>query len=195
MTSHGRATRAGRSGLAVAAAVLVALTAHVTGGGTAPPPALLLAVAALAWPVALLLVGRRPRLWRQAAVVGAAQAMLHGVFSLGAPAAGAATDPMAGMHGVPLTLAAAAPMPAMHDGAAMWWAHVTAWAITVLAWRFGEGALALLLEHLPVARLLVLLVPVVVGGRSARPAVPQRLPLPAAALLAAHRDRGPPLPA
>lgn len=192
ISAPGRATRAARSGAAVAVAVLVALAAHVTGGGEAPSPLLLLAVATLAWPVALLLVGRRPRLWRQAAVVGVAQALLHGVFSLGAPVAGAAQDPMAGMHGVPMALAPSMPM---HDGATMWWAHTAAWVVTVLAWRFGEAALGLLLEHLPVRRLLALLVPVVVGAPAARVDAPQRLPLPAAALLAAHRDRGPPLPA
>lgn len=188
----GRALRAARSGAAVAAAVLVALTAHLAGGGAAPSPLLVLAVAAVAWPAALLLVGGRRTLWRQAAVIGVAQAMLHGVFALGVPAPVAGADPMAGMHGVPLPLSAAAPMD---HGASMWWAHVAAWAITVAAWHRGEAALHGLLTRIPWRALLLLLVPVALPAGPAAPVVRRRSSAPARVLLAAHRDRGPPLPA
>ena len=176
----------------MAAAVLVALTAHLAGGGAAPSPLLVLTVAAVAWPAALLLIGGRQRLWRQAAAIGVAQAMLHGVFALGAPASTAGADPMAGMHGIPLPQPMAAPMA---HGGGMWWAHVAAWAITVAAWHRGEAALQALLTRIPWSGLLLLLVPVALPTRDPAPIVRRRSPASAARHLSAHRDRGPPLPA
>lgn len=194
-----RAVRAARSGAAVGAAVLVALGAHLSGGGRPPAPMLVVAVLALAWPVGLLLVGRRPSLLRRAAVVGVAQAMLHGVFAIGGDAVGVVPTPtsphggMAGMHALVLPTASAG--EPMQHGGAMPWMHVLAWALTVAAWRWGGAALTRLRTRLAVRRLLALLTPVDPGSAaSCPPRGRAHVPHPAL-LLAAHRDRGPPCPA
>lgn len=76
-----RAVRAVRAGAASAVATLVASSAHTLSGGEAPPVWLMAAVALLAWPAALLLVGRRPSVIRTAAAVAVAQALLHTAFA------------------------------------------------------------------------------------------------------------------
>lgn len=104
-----RAWRAGRAGLASALAVVVALAAHLAGGGEAPPAVAVLAVMALAWPATTLLIGARPRLWRQAAVIGVAQLAMHALFAVGAaPLSNRAAPTASGMAGMPGTGSAGA---------------------------------------------------------------------------------------
>ena len=189
-----RAARAARSGLAVVASVLVTLGAHLAGGGRAPAPLLVLAVVAIAWPAGLLLlVGRRPHLLRQVAVVGLAQGMLHAVFAAGGGAVAAgATVPtgMPGMHDPVLP----ASLPPMHHDGVMWWAHLLAGLLVVAAWRRGEAVLRHLLAPAVLRRVLALLASLPSLARSgAGPRARIRIAADAGQL-GAHRDRGPPLP-
>lgn len=137
-----RSARVARAATGSALGVLVALAAHLAGGGSAPPLAILLAAAVLVQPAAVLLAGRSPRLWRQAAVVGLGQAAMHVTFALGS-AGGTAMHADVGMSGMHHTIALpfAAPTPPMHDMGAMWAWHAAAWALTTAAWRWGGSAL------------------------------------------------------
>lgn len=187
-----RSVRVGRAGAASALAVLVTLAAHLAGGGSAPPPGLLVAVVALAWPVAVLLIGARPRLWRQAAVIGLAQLLLHGVFAIGVvalPASGApgSMSGMPGMHeGHPLTTST------FHAMAGMWGWHLVAWLLTVTAWRWGERVLHELVERLPAVARIALLAPVDLPAPARRTPPLYRLPRPLPVALDGRPRRGPP---
>ncbi len=98
-----RQLRALRGASAATIAVLFAAVSHTVGGGAAPSLALLLGVAALAWPVTTALVGRRLRPAGLAAAVIVAQATLHVVFAvtsgLGAPHAGSLHTSAVHQHG------------------------------------------------------------------------------------------------
>ncbi len=194
MTPEGnsRAWRAGRAGFASAFAVLVALAAHLAGGGSVPEVGPVVAVLALSWPVAMLLIGARPRLWRQALVIGGAQLALHGLFALGSMAVPLRTvDAMAGMHGMAPTASTMA-MAMAGTGSSMWSWHVLAWLLTTAAWRWGEAALHELLDQLPQPRLVGAFAPVLLLPAPAvlgQPAEPVR---PRPVLLAPQPRRGPP---
>lgn len=154
-----------RGVLASTVAVLAACAAHVLAGGAMPAPALLATVLVLSWLPGVALIGVAVRLWRQAAVIVVAEAMLHAVLALqsgsgavGGRSAGptSATGGMTGMTGadlgptgslaVPTGSGSSAAMPAMAHGAAMpawmWASHASAAVLTVLLWRRGEADVA-----------------------------------------------------
>lgn len=134
-TRRGRAIRAGA---AAAVATVAAAAAHTVAGGSAPPPWLVAAVILLAWPVALVIVGRAASAPRTGLAVVAAQAMLHGAFAM----VGDAAPSAAGAHGhlhAPLLLAPGAASPA--PDAAMLGGHAIAAVVTVLAVCHGERML------------------------------------------------------
>ena len=102
--AHG-AARTVRGVLASSAAVLAACAGHVAAGGAMPAPVLLTAVLVLSWLPGVALIGVTVRLWRQAAVIVVAEAMLHGVLALqrgGGTGAGTPDrwNPSAGMPGM-----------------------------------------------------------------------------------------------
>ncbi|MFI8594704.1 hypothetical protein ACIGCK_09810 [Microbacterium sp. NPDC078428] len=139
-----RSLRAARGAGATVVAVLLGAVSHTIGGGSAPDAAILLAVAALGWPLATILVGRRRRPWGLAASVVLTQAALHTVFAV----AGGARVPSAGghVHGVPdLNLVAAAhtsaPLASSTPDAAMWVAHLAAALVAFAVLARGESAL------------------------------------------------------
>src|SRR5579875_2909719 len=110
-----RAVRTVRAVAASTVATLVALASHLAAGGTPPPLLLVVAVCVLAWLPGLVLIGRRPSIAGQAAVIVVAEGALHLVFTVAAePAAGTlvprAGAAMAGMPGMAETPGA---MPAM----------------------------------------------------------------------------------
>lgn len=134
-----RRVRVVRAGGASAVATLSAATAHTLGGGTPPAAWLVLTVALLAWPVALVIVGSRPSALRTGLAVAAAQALLHGAFALvgdTAPSAGALT----GHHHDLLALGPVAGSAMTPDGS-MLAGHVAAAILTAVAVCHGERML------------------------------------------------------
>ncbi|MDJ1113058.1 hypothetical protein [Microbacterium dauci] len=132
-----RSVRVVRAGAASMVATLVAAVAHTFSGGEAPPAWLMLAVATLAWPIALVLVGRRPSLLRTAAAVAAAQALLHTAFAMvGTRAPDGFTAHV--HHGAPLVLG---PGGAIDVDTAMVIGHVAAAAVTTVLLCHGERML------------------------------------------------------
>ncbi|WP_312676314.1 hypothetical protein [Microbacterium sp.] len=137
-----RRARALRGFAAAFVAVVVSATAHTLSGGGAPPAWLLVAVALLATPVAVALVGDRPRPLRLAAAVVLAQAALHLAF-----AAVGTADPVATghVHGAPvLGTALAAPAHPFHASGGMMIGHAIAAVVTVVLLARGERMLAAL---------------------------------------------------
>lgn len=196
--SH-RTVRSVRAVLASSLATLVALASHVAAGGATPPLLLLAAVCVLAWLPALVLIGRRLSLVRQAAVVALSEALLHAAFTVGATPpvspgpASAVMAAMPGMSGAP----ASAAMPAMSmPSPTMWLAHAVAATLTVVGWNRGEAAfwaLVGLVQRLAVAVLLVLLsVPVLPLVAAARIRRSGPVSFHLLRVLAVHARRGPP---
>lgn len=178
-----RRRRVIRGSAAALIATVIASTAHTLSGGGAPPVWLLLAVTALASPIAVALIGSRPSLPRLAATVALAQIMLHTAF------AAVGTDAPAQLSGhahglVPLGEAVASPATGMTAG------HVAAAVVTTLLLATGERMLAALgrgirrLLRLPATRALALRAP----GRPA-PVVRR---VHAALILTSVSRRGPP---
>ena len=136
-----RRLRVARGGAAAAVATTIAATAHTLSGGTAPAPWLLVAVTALAWPLAVLLIGRRTSVLRTALAVTAAQALLHGAFSLvgdASPAAAVAhvhVDVHVHVHG------RVALVPLETADTTMTGGHLLAAALTVVLIHTGERML------------------------------------------------------
>lgn len=192
-TGNSRASRAARAGFASAFAVLVALVAHLAGGGSVPAIGPVVGVLALSWPAAMLLIGARPRLWRQALVIGGAQLALHGLFALGSSAVPLRTaDAMAGMHGMAPTASTTA-MAGI--GPSMWGWHVLAWLLTTAAWRWGEAAVQGLLDQLPQPRLVEAFSPVELLPAPSGLGMPAEPVRPRPVLLAPPPRRGPPVAA
>ncbi|WP_375400562.1 hypothetical protein [uncultured Amnibacterium sp.] len=212
-----RSVRAARGVLASTVAVLAACAGHVAAGGAMPAPALLTAVLVLSWLPGVALIGVAVRLWRQAAVIVVAEAMLHGVLALQRGAGAApmrplpSADPvggvgMAGMgagHAAGSASAAAAQVvgaASMSHTVAMpawmWLAHAAAAAVTVLLWRRGETDVArvLAMAGRGLGRLLRVPGPVRLAAPvAALPPVAHRLGRVIEAIRTAHPHRGPPL--
>lgn len=123
-------------------AVVLAAVSHTIGGGVAPSFVVLLAAAAISWPIATLLVGRRPSLLGQAAAVAAAQIALHSLFAL----IGAMQPAGAGAHVHDAAGAAAYldahPMSVIAPSTSMLAAHLVAALAALVLVRHGEGAVA-----------------------------------------------------
>lgn len=189
--------RAGRGTAGAAVATTVAATAHTLSGGQAPPAWLLLAVIALAAPLAVALTGRRPALWRTSAVVAASQLLLHFAFATvgtAAPAGGHGGH----VHGAAIILGEAPASTAAGLGTALFAldplmiaGHALAAVVTIALVTRGERALATIAAGL---RRLAARVDVAVPLLPAvpRPVAPAR-PTPAAAVfLVTLSRRGPP---
>lgn len=114
--------------------------AHTLGGGGAPSPILLLAVALLASPLCLLLVGRRLSIPGTAVAVLAAQALFHLAFAVTASASSAALSETSHAHHA-VTLAASAGAPVISADPLMVLHHLTAAFVTVVLLHRGERML------------------------------------------------------
>lgn len=128
-------------------ALVTALSAagHVAGGGHAPGATTLGAFAALAFPVAVLLTGRRVRAFAAAVLLALGQAAAHVFFSIAhCVAPGVASGEHAGhVHGT-VALAGAVCHPAGPHGtltASMLLAHAVATILTAVAVATVERAL------------------------------------------------------
>lgn len=144
-----RRVRAARAGGASAVATITAAAAHTIGGGSAPGPWLVLAVALLAWPVSLLIVGARHSPARTALAVGGSQLLLHAAFAMVGDAAPVFEGAAAHHHAVvPLATDATMPLGApmilgvpMILGAPMMAGHALAAIVTAVAVCHGERML------------------------------------------------------
>ncbi len=181
-----------RAGVASAIAVLAASTAHTLSGGSAPPAWLMLAVALLAWPIALVLIGRGPSLPRTAATISAAQVLLHGAFAVvgtAAPTGGTGLAHAGHVHGVmalPGLMTGGVPLDA-----AMIAGHVVAAAVTTLLVTYGERLLRALADG--VRRALPALPGPVLAPVAAPASVGWTVPaLPSRVTLSGLSRRGPP---
>ncbi|MCR2816022.1 hypothetical protein [Microbacterium jiangjiandongii] len=152
-----RQARTLRGAAAAGVATLVAATAHTLSGGGAPDPLLVLAVACLATPPAVLLSGGRSSLWRTALVVAAAQALFHGAFALAGDARALPGGGHAHHHTGDIVASAVGtvtPVDPMPLG------HLVAAVVTIAALRHGErllrrlgrGILRLTSRRLPALR-------------------------------------------
>lgn len=134
-----------RGALAAAVSTFVALLSHVAGGGTVP------AVAGIAVPLVLSIavctfLGRlRFSTLGLVLSVGASQLLFHVLFVLGASTGVAVGGSGAHAHGMAdsvVLLGTASPLHPHGDGITMWIAHGLAAALTVIALRRGERAIA-----------------------------------------------------
>lgn len=147
-----RRVRVLRGALAAAIAVLIASTAHTLAGGDAPPLWLAVAVAILAAPLCIALVGSRRSgaraLPRLAAAVATAQIALHAAFAAvgdTAPRASAPGAPTVAAHHHTLDMSAllgSAPSSITAMDATMTAGHVCAAALTFLVLAWGEQLIA-----------------------------------------------------
>jgi hypothetical protein len=195
--------RVGRGSLAAAVSTFVAAFSHAVAGGPLPGAAGLALCLAFSTLVCVALAGKRMSRVRLAASVLVSQALFHGLFSSLTATAGpvpAAIPPVGGVvahvHSPVLGFGAVVPH-ASHTDSVMLLAHLVAAAVTFLALRHGELAVAALLE---LARTVVVaIVPrmpdVPARSRSVRVAAVRlrtarpRLRRPALSVL---RHRGPP---
>ncbi|OUE25940.1 hypothetical protein [Clavibacter michiganensis] len=142
----GRGTRVVRGTVTAAFAILVSMLSHLAGGGPVPGAVGLVLAAALAVPTCVLLAGRTVSTARLALAVASSQAVLHLLFSVGAPTS-TTMRVVGGHHGMGGHLIStgsaatgAADMGGMHHGSSMWIAHLLAAVLTIAALRSGERA-------------------------------------------------------
>lgn len=195
MTARGIRTVRGTA--AAAFAVFVAALFHDAAGGGLPSPLAVALSLAFAVPICVALAGRRIRLWRQAASVGASQLLLHLLFGLGRDATGTALRAPAGhVHpGEHVELLGGHAVAMHHDTTSMYLAHAAAALVTLFALRRGERTL-----H-AIACLATLLVTAIARLTPVAVPDPVRVPVhtrpvtlaPPARALGALRHRGPPV--
>ncbi len=142
----GRGTRVARGAVTAAFAILVSMLSHLAGGGPVPGAVGLVVAAALALPTCVLLAGRTVSTGRLAVAVACSQAVLHLLFTVGAPTT-TTLQVVGGRHGMGGHVvsaggaaAGAGDMGGMHHGSAMWVAHLLAAVLTIVALRSGERA-------------------------------------------------------
>ncbi|WP_053773692.1 hypothetical protein [Clavibacter capsici] len=143
----GRGTRVVRGAVTAAFAILVSMLSHLAGGGPVPGAVGLVVAAALALPTCVLLAGRTVSTARLAVAVVCSQAVLHLLFSVGAPTS-TTIQVVGGHHGMGGHLVSSGAghmggtgdMGGMHHGSAMWVAHLLAAVLTIVALRSGERA-------------------------------------------------------
>jgi hypothetical protein len=195
-----RSVRVARAVSASSVATVVALASHDAAGASAPAPMLVLAALVLSWLPAVLLIGRRLSVARQAAVIGVAQFALHGLFTLAAQAGTAhaygSTHPMPGMPSVPAA-PPSVPMVMPAPTPAMWGAHAAAALLTLVLWNRGERVFwGILRRAVSVAAALVpsaVLRPVDMARRAVRRASFDAVPAFHLGRIVAQRSRrGPP---
>lgn len=146
-----------RGALAAAVSTFVALLSHVAGGGTVPGVAGVAVPLVLSIAVCTLLARLHFGTLALVLSVGASQLLFHLLFVLGASgdvaiggtiSSDGTTVLGAHAHGMAdgvVLLGPATPLHPHGDGAAMWIAHGAAAALTVIALRRGEQAIAHLL--------------------------------------------------
>lgn len=202
------ATRVGRSVVLGGTGMLLAMAAHLHGGGTLPAPVALAVLVALAALGAGTLTSSRLGAGGVLATLGLAQLVGHYALTILSAPFQPMTAHTVGRHAVQqipamslthdghAAMGGVSGMPGMtsgHDGAVMLWAHVVATALTALVVLYGEAALWSLWEALaprlvpgapPVLRVGALRVVPVGALVVAIPTVPFRWP----------SLRGPPLP-
>lgn len=179
--------RAVRGCTAAAVAVVIAATAHTLSGGGAPPLWLLVAVTALAAPIAVALAGPAPALWRTGAVVAVSQALLHTAF-----AAIGSTAPLAAARHDHGTVALIVESGGVTVDAEMVAGHALAALVTTVLLAWGERMLRGLARG--VSRRLRLLTGHTATVPAAPPrAVPATLPAVPRIQIASLSRRGPPV--
>ncbi len=190
-----------RSFLLTGIAVFLAAGAHLAGGAGMPPVVLLAAPTALLLPPVFLLARRQLSFPVLAAVLSAAQLILHGAFSLFPPATSCASGPVSHSHHAvtatgcgPAAPAGAQLAEAAGNGWTMTVAHLGAMFLTALLLAHGEKALWQLLAWLrPLARIPA---PPTLPGPTPRLLISFASTAPASSTApCVHRLRGPPVPA
>ncbi len=180
-----RWVRVARGVSAAAVATFVAAFSHWVSGGAAPSWFGVGASFVISVMVCTVLTGRAPSVWRLAVSIGLSQFLFHALFSgLGAPVA--VQHDMGAMDAAPVHL---------HVGPTMWLAHAVAALVTVIAFRFGEQAFwgVAGTARLILARLLLVVIPVLDVPRPAVAVERRYLPRDLALLLSSMRHRGPPV--
>lgn len=172
--STSRASRV-LSGLTAASlATFVALLSHVTGGGALPGAVGVVVPLVLSVLVCVALAGRRLGFVRLSLSVIISQVLFHTLFVLGASGGVTAAGQVSHHGSVTLTAAGSSEHATGHTSAAMWAAHVVAATVTIAALRHADVLLSRLGDIARfvadfVARLTLVLIPVVSG--------PKRVPL------------------
>lgn len=130
-----RQTRQIRAASASAVATFLAAASHTLGGGALPHPLFVVGIAVFLTPVAMLLVGSRPRRLRVALTVAVGQGAFHVLFhALAATGGGRPAG-----HSHHLDAAALGPVAPLHaEGPAMLFAHAVAAILTTLLLWHGE---------------------------------------------------------
>jgi hypothetical protein len=215
-----RWARVARGTLAACFAVFVAALFHAAMGGGVPSVLAITLALAFAIPACVLLTqGRKTRtgLLRQALAVTLSQFVLHALFSLqpggaqfggaqfgGAQLSGAAGSAHlhAGSHLAMTGEASASGMAGMHETPLMWLGHASAVVLTVVAMRYGERTLRVLLATAAIGIAVsivaiierITLVPVRATAAMLRAVDAQPVILPAPRVLIGRmRHRGPPV--
>lgn len=149
-----RRAQAVRGFAAASVAVVVSSAAHTLSGGGPPPAWLLVAIALLAAPVAVALVGRRRHLVGLGAAVVLAQGLLHVAFATVGTTA-PLTHSGEHVHTAAIPLAATSPH-GIHAASGMYFGHLVAAVVTIVLLAHGERMLVavgrgilLLLSHVP----------------------------------------------
>ncbi|MDQ0646372.1 hypothetical protein QFZ53_000568 [Microbacterium natoriense] len=125
---------------ASALAIFVALAGHVTAGGTMPGPLGILVPWVLSFMVCVLLAGRRLSAVRLSVSVAVSQFLFHALFVLGTITPSGTVG--GHVHGAPLQLPPTEGLSATAaaDGM-MWFGHLVAALITIVALHRGESML------------------------------------------------------
>jgi glucan phosphoethanolaminetransferase (alkaline phosphatase superfamily) len=133
-----------RGTLAASLATFVAAFSHVLGGGALPSAAAVSLSFSLALLVCIALAGRRLSLWRTVASVAFSQLLFHALFSTVMGTSSITMSAHAG-HGVSdVVITSSSGAGASGHPSTMWFAHAGAAALTVVAIRYAEVALAAL---------------------------------------------------
>lgn len=178
-----RWARFARGWAAAGFATFVAAFSHVVAGGSAPTVFSVAVALVISAMIATLLAGRTVSLARLTVSIGLSQVLFHSLFSsLSAPVAASHEHSPALFDVV------------SHDHADMWLAHTIAGIVTIVAFRYAEGAFWGLATTagLFITRLVGVIIPIALP-RFARPE-PLDFVVPSSiAILAALPRRGPPV--
>lgn len=179
-------------------ATFAALAGHMTGGGQMPGLLGILVPWVFSFMICVLLAGRKLSIIRLSVSVAISQFLFHMLFVLGTITPSGSATPH--VHGAPLVLPAGDGVAdaVVADGA-MWFGHLAAVIVTVVALHRGERVL-LALRDLAVQAVrwvqrrvdAVLISPVLVVGRRAAALFDSALPIDDC-VLATLRGRAPPV--
>lgn len=190
-----------RGFVASSLATFAALAGHMTGGGQMPGLLGILVPWVFSFMICVLLAGRKLSVIRLSISVAASQVLFHALFVLGTITPSGNTAPH--VHGAPLVLpvgtGTAGVADAMVADGAMWFGHLVALIVTVVALHRGERVL-LALRDLAVLAVrwlqqrvnAVLVSPALVSGRRVAAHFDSTPPV-AHHVLATLRGRAPPV--